>query len=116
MPVEFDEYTPETGRVDLTEGTNARQILLLLLENPGIGFTPAEIHEETGISRGSINPTLARLEEGGLVRHKGGYWAAEQDGRLAAASAAVVGLGTVSDTYSDDWYAENPGWSEERPD
>lgn len=116
MPVDFDTYTPDQGRLDLSEGTNAASILALLLEHPDIGFTPAEISEQTGIPRGSINPTLARLEAAGLVRHKGDYWAAAEDDRLAAASAAVLGIKAASETHADDWYARNPGWADELPD
>jgi hypothetical protein len=114
MPVEFDSYTTDQGRLDLSEGTNARAILTLLLEHPGVGFTPAEIHEETGIPKGSVNPTLGRLERAGLVRHKEPYWAAADDERIAAASAAVLGVRTVG--THDDWYAQNDDWAENLPD
>jgi hypothetical protein len=116
MPVDFDTHSPEQGRLDLSEGTNAREILTVLLQHPGVGFTPAELHEQTGIPRGSIGPTLSRLEDAGLVRHKGDYWAAAEDDRLAAASAAVLGLQAIEERYSDDWYANNPDWAADLPD
>lgn len=116
MPVEFDTYSPDDGRLDLTEGTNAHALLSFLLEHPEVGFTPAELHERTGVARGSINPTLARLEQAGLVRHKGEYWAAAEDDRLAAASAAVLGVEAAAEASSDDWYARNPGWADDLPD
>lgn len=116
MPVDFEDYSPDDGRIDLAEGTNARRLLTLLLEHPGVGFTPAELAERTDVARGSVNPTLARLERAGLVRHKGDYWAAVEDDRLAAASAAVLGLDAASEAHGDDWYADNPDWSEDLPD
>ena len=116
MPVDFEEYTPEDGRIDLTEGTNAHALLSFLVEHSGVGFTPAELHEQMDIPRGSVNPTLARLERAGLVRHKGDYWAAADDDRLAAASAAVLGLEAVHDAHSDDWYGQNPGWDADLTD
>lgn len=116
MPVDFEKYSPEDGRIDLTEGTNARALLSFLLEHAGVGFTPAELHAQTDIPRGSVNPTLARLERAGLVRHKGDYWAAEDDDRIAAASASILGLTSVAESYSDDWYARNEGWSEDLDD
>ena len=116
MPVDFEEYAPEDGRIDLTEGTNAHTLLSYLAEHPDVGFTPAELHEQTNVPRGSINPTLARLERAGLVRHKGDYWAAADDDRLAAASAAVLGLQAVHDAHSGDWYAQNPGWADDLDD
>lgn len=116
MPVDFEEYVPEDGRIDLTEGTNAHALLSFLVEHPNIGFTPAELHGQTKVLRGSINPTLARLERAGLVRHKGDYWAAADDDRLAAASAAVLGVQAAHDAYSDDWYAQNPDWADDLGD
>lgn len=116
MPVDFETHSPEDGRVDLTEGTNARILLAFLLEHPGVGFTPAELHERTGVPRGSVNPTLSRLENIGLVRHKGDYWAAAEDDRLAAASASILGLRTAAERHDDDWYARNPGWADDIPD
>lgn len=116
MPVDFEKYSPEDGRIDLTPGTNARVLLAFLLENPEVGFTPAELHDQTDIPRGSINPTLARLERAGLVRHKGDYWAAADDDRIAAAAASVIGLTAVAETYDGDWYARNEGWSDDLAD
>ena len=116
MPVDFEKYSPEDGRIDLTPGTNARVLLSFLLKHPDVGFTPAELHEQTNVPRGSINPTLARLERAGLVRHKGDYWAAADDDRLAAASAAVLGLQAVHDAHSGDWYAQNPDWADDFDD
>ena len=81
-----------------------------------MGFTPAELHDQTDITRGSINPTLARLERAGLVRHKGDYWAAEDDDRIAAATASVIGLTAIAETFDDDWYARNEDWSDDLDD
>jgi DNA-binding IclR family transcriptional regulator len=102
--------------LDLSDGSNAQVILEYLLKNPGIGYTPAELGEATGIPRGSVGPTLKRLEDAGLVRHKKPYWAAAEDGRLAAAAASVIGLEGVASRYSDDWYANNEGWADDLPD
>lgn len=116
MPVEFDAYQPDQGRIDLIEGTNAWKLLSVLLEHRGVGFTAKELHDQTGVARGSVNPTLNRLEQAGLVRHKGDYWAATEDDRLAAASAAVLGLQAIDEAYEDDWYGRHPGWTEDIED
>ena len=116
MPVDFETHDPGDSRVDLSEGSNARRLLAFLLEHPTVGYTPAELAEETGVARGSVGPTLSRLEAAGLVRHKEPYWAAAEDDRLAAAVASFVGVETTAATYSDDWYAQNDGWAEELPD
>ena len=116
MPVDFETHEPGNPRVDLSEGTNAGQLLEFLLENPTVGYTPAELAGETGVARGSVGPTLHRLETAGLVRHKEPYWAAAEDDRIATATAAFLGVETAAATYSDDWYAQSDGWAEELPD
>jgi hypothetical protein len=116
MPVKFDEYGEGQGRMDLSEGTNARRILSFLAAHPGLGFTPKEIHEETGVPRGSVGATLKRLEEQGLVRHKGNYWAAANDDRLASYFGAKLGMDAIEDRFGDDYYGQNPDWAEDLPD
>jgi len=116
MPVDFETHEPGDPRVDLSEGTNARRLLAFLLETPTVGYTPTELAEETGVPRGSVGPTLHRLEAAGLVRHKEPYWAATEDDRLASAMAAFVGLAATASTYGDDWYGQTEEWAEELPD
>lgn len=116
MPVDFETHEPGNPRIDLSEGTNARQLLEFLLQTPTVGYTPAELAAETGIPRGSIGPTLQRLAAAGLVRHKEPYWAAAEDDRIAAATAAFLGIEATAARYTDDWYAQNEDWAEELPD
>jgi hypothetical protein len=116
MPVDFETHDPGDPRVDLSEGTNARRLLEFLLASPTVGYTPAELADETAVPRGSIGPTLQRLEAAGLVRHKEPYWAATEDDRLAAATAAFLGVEAAAAAYDDDWYARNDGWADELPD
>ncbi len=116
MPVDFETHEPGSPRVDLKKGTNARRLLTFLLETPTVGYTPAELAAKTGVPRGSVGPTLNRLEAAGLVRHKEPYWAAPEDDRIAAATASFLGLETAAANYSDDWYAQNEGWAEAVPD
>ena len=116
MPVDFDAYDPGQGRMDLAEGTNARRILAFLAGHPDVGFTPKEIHEATGVARGSVGPTLRRLAEHGLVRHKGDYWATADDDRLAAISSVALSMDAVRERFGDDWYGQNPDWADDLPD
>lgn len=116
MPVDFETYDPDDSRVDLAEGTNARKLMEFLLTNSGVGYTPAELAAQTDVPRGSVGPTLKRLEQAGLVRHKEPYWAAAADDRVAAATAAFIGVGTAGTSFEGDWYDENEGWAEDLPD
>lgn len=107
MPVDFESYDPDTnpgGGLRLTEESNAFEILQFLANNPGQGFTPKEIREETGVPRGSVGTTLTRLEERELVRHKKPYWAIGDDDRLGAYAAMIHGLDAMEDRFGDeDW-------------
>lgn len=116
MPVEFEEYDPNQGRLDLTPGTNAHDILAFLASHPDLGFTPKEIHTATDIPRGSVGTTLERLREHGLVRHRGDYWAVVPDDRLLAVEGISLSMDAVADQFGDDWYARNPDWAEDLPD
>lgn len=73
MPVEFDQYNPDSGSI--RESSNAGQILRFLARSPESGFAPTEIANHLDLARGSVGPTLQRLEERGLVRHKEPFWA-----------------------------------------
>ncbi|MDY7082232.1 MAG: helix-turn-helix domain-containing protein [Halobacteria archaeon] len=81
MPVEFEEYDPKIHE-DVT-ATNENQILVFLAQHPAKGFTPKEIHDATGIPRGSIGTTLKRMKEKGLVRHKEPYWSVADNERTS---------------------------------
>lgn len=115
MPVEFGSYDPSQGRLDLMEGTNARRILAFLASRSQLGFTPREIHEGTGVARGSVGPTLRRLSEHGLVEHKGDYWAVAED-RVAALAGVTLSMDAVDERLGDDWYGRNTDWAENLPD
>ena len=76
MPIDIDRFE-RSEETDLTSSgrTNAERILGFLAKNSEQAYTPKEIHEETEIPRGSVGVVLSRLEERGLVRHRGDYWA-----------------------------------------
>lgn len=104
MPISIDRFEDEPADIlDLQEGTQPYRILEFLAENSDQAFTQTEIHERTGITRGSVGAVLSRLEERGLVRHRGRYWALAEDDRLAS-YAAQTGASSASTT--DDYYGE----------
>jgi len=110
MPIDIDRF--EEGSADeLRAGgqTNAEEILSFLASSPEKAFTPKEIHEATDVARGSVGVVLSRLEERGLVRHRGEYWAIADDEdvektltALATARAATDRLGSED---PDEWGA-----------
>jgi len=107
MPVQFDTYDENTGAIDLTEGSNAHTVLSFLAEHPDQGFTPKEIHQETNIPYGSVGPTLNRLEEHGLVRHKEPYWAIGDPDQLSSYAAMESTITAIEERLGsedpDDW-------------
>lgn len=109
MPIDFSEYEGVTdvagGAID--PDSNAYRILAFLASNPDLGFTPKEIHRETGIPRGSVGTTLSRLEERGLVRHKEPYWAADPRG-IEAYEAVLSGLRVVEASTTYEWGDADP--------
>ena len=66
-------------------------------------MTQTEIHEVTEIKRGSVGAVLSRLEDRGLVRHRGRYWAIGEDDRLASYAAQTQ---ASSASTTDDYYGE----------
>lgn len=105
MPIGIDRFEDEPADVlELREGTNPHRILRFLAENSDQAFTQTEIHEATDVKRGSVGAVLSRLEERGLVRHRGRYWAIGEDDRLASYAAQT---GASSASTSDDYYGED---------
>lgn len=75
MPISIDAFEEGTEQELRRRGTNSEAILFFLMDHTDKAFTPAEIAEGTSVARNSVGPTLKRLEERNLVRHKGRYWA-----------------------------------------
>jgi len=76
MPIDIDRFEEGSPAVRQSDGpTNAEVILSFLARHPEQAYTPKELHEATDVARGSVGVVLSRLEERGLVRHRGDYWA-----------------------------------------
>lgn len=71
----FEDGDPES----LDDPTNAERVLSFLARYDDRAWKQSEIADRTGVKRGSIGPVLRRLDERGLVRHKGEYWAITDD-------------------------------------
>lgn len=104
MPINIDRFEDESEDVlSFTKGTQPHTILTFLAANDEQAFTQTEIHEATDIPRGSVGVVLSRLEERGLVRHRGRYWAVAPDDRLAGYAAQQA---ASSSSTTDDYYGE----------
>ena len=105
MPIGIDAFDDEPdAALDVAPGTQPYRVLAFLAEHDDQAFTQTEIHERTEIKRGSVGAVLSRLEDRGLVRHRGRYWAIAEDDRLAsfAAQQAASSASTTDDYYGGD--------------
>lgn len=108
MPITEDEFRTideDTPTVDLAPDTTQGKIYLFLLENAEKAFRQREIVDAVDVPRGSVGPTLKRLEEHGLVEHRGRYW------KIADAEHATASAGVFSASTADEI---DGGFSEEK--
>jgi len=104
VPINIDRFEDDPeDTLETREGTQPHTILTFLSANDEQAFTQTEIHEGTDIPRGSVGVVLSRLEERGLVRHRGRYWAIAEDERLASYAAQQA---ASSASTTDDYYGE----------
>lgn len=112
MPIKLDSNDEAPP---VRPGTNAHELLMVLLEHPDMGFSPKELAELTDVPHSSVYKTLARLREKGLVRNVDSYWAIAED-VASSRIANVVSLQQIEAAYGDDAYGNDDDWAEEVPD
>lgn len=108
MPIDIEQFEDGPEETLRAGGpTNAESLLAFLAEHAAQAFTPKEIHEATDIPRGSVGVVLSRLEDRGLVRHRGEYWAVARDAdvetTLAAISTARAASERLGPEDPDEW-------------
>lgn len=74
MSIDIDQFDAHSSE-ELEELSNAEYVLQFLYDNRDKAWKATEIATQTAVNENSIHPVLGRLEERGLVRHKGAYWA-----------------------------------------
>lgn len=79
IDIETFENTPEE---ELRAMSNPEKVLQFLLTNDDKAFKAVEIANRADVNRNSISTVLGRLEDRGLVRHKGEYWAIGEKDRI----------------------------------
>lgn len=108
MPIDIDRFRTEPEE-NLQAGgpTNAERVTAFLSANADKAFTPKEISEATDVSSGSIGVVLSRLEEQGLVDHRGEYWAigseADAATTLTASETARAATERFGSETPEDW-------------
>ena len=110
MPIDIERFEEDPVEELRASGrTNAEKILTFLASDPEQAFSPKEIHEATDVARGSVGVVLSRLEERGLVRHRGEYWAIADDAdvkkTLSALTTARAATDRLGEENPDEWGA-----------
>ncbi|GAB7020465.1 MarR family transcriptional regulator [Halostagnicola bangensis] len=78
MSIDINRFN-ESSSEELEEISNPELVLRFLWENRDQAWKAKKIARRTEITENSIHPVLSRLEDRGLVRHKGAYWAITDD-------------------------------------
>ena len=105
MPISIDEFeTQDEELLGFDKKSNAFRVLKFLTDNSDTAFSASEISQGAKVKKGSIGTVLSRLEENGLVRHKGKYWAIAEDDRLASFTAMTE---ASSSSVDDDYFGED---------
>lgn len=116
MPISRDQFGEMVGDRDgPTPGTNAAKILRFLRDNPDKAFTQSEIAEETGVTSGSVGPTLVGLRERGRVDHRGKYWRVSDHDRNVDATAGHAAEALAARENGDET-PQMEGWQEHAVD
>ena len=103
MPIDIEtfESSPE-DRLQHSGETNADRVMRFLATHPDQAFTQSEIRDATDVKAGSISVVLSRLEDRGLVRHKGNYWALGEADEVAAYVSMVESTRTANDRFDEE--------------
>lgn len=108
MPIDIEtfEAAPEDHLRDTGE-TNADRVMWFLAAHPDQAFTQSEIRDATEVKTGSISVVLSRLEDRGLVRHRGHYWALGEVDDVAAYASLLESTRAANDRLGaedmDEW-------------
>ena len=103
MPIDIDTFEstpPERLRSD--GETNADRVMRFLAAHPDQAFTQSEIRDATDVKAGSISVVLSRLEDRGLVRHKGNYWALGEADDVAAYASMLESTRAANDRFGEE--------------
>jgi len=108
MPISKDKFQSidEDGPSlpDLSPDTTQGTVYRFLVAHADQAFRQRELVDAIDVPEGSVGPTLKRLEEHGLVDHRGQFWAIA-DAEHAVASAGFHGAATADDLdggFSDE--------------
>jgi DNA-binding MarR family transcriptional regulator len=113
MPISTDRF--ETIDDDaVSPETNADRITQFLLENDDLAYRMSEIVEALDIPRGSVGPTLSRLEDAGVVDHRANYWRISD--HYTASAAGLAHTAEAASQYDDGKEFDVASWAADADD
>ena len=103
MPIDIETFeSASEDRLQHSGETNADRVMPFLTAHPDQAFTQSEIRDATEIKAGSISVVLSRLEDRGLVRHKGNYWALGEVDDVAAYGSMLESTRAANDRFGEE--------------
>ncbi|WP_330632200.1 MarR family transcriptional regulator [Halocatena halophila] len=103
MPIDIERFEEsDESELRARSPTNAEIILTFLASDPEQAYLPKEIHDRTGVPRGSVGVVLSRLEDRGLVRHRGEYWAITESDEIHSVLSTLRSAAAVSDRFGPE--------------
>lgn len=103
MPIDIEQFESRDEEALRAGGpTNAEVVLAFLAANDDQAFTPKEVHEATGLPRGSVGVVLSRLADRDLVRHRGEYWAIDPDAGVDRTLTALTTARSATERFGPE--------------
>ncbi|QLH77231.1 MarR family transcriptional regulator [Halosimplex rubrum] len=103
MPIDIETFESSSeDHLQHSGVTNADRVMRFLATHPDQAFTQSEIRDETDVKAGSISVVLSRLEDRGLVRHKGNYWAIGEADEVAAYASLSESTRAANDRFGEE--------------
>ena len=103
MPIDIETFeSTDEDQLQHSGETNADRVMRFLAAHPDHAFTQSEIRDATDVKAGSISVVLSRLEDRGLVRHKGNYWALGDADEVAAYTSMVESTRAANDRFGEE--------------
>jgi hypothetical protein len=103
MPIDIETFeSSPADRLQSSGETNADRVMRFLAAHSDQAFTQSEIRDGTDVKAGSISVVLSRLEDRGLVRHKGNYWALGEDDAVAAYTSLLESTRAANDRFGEE--------------
>lgn len=108
MPIDIETFESSSeDHLQHSGETNADRVMRFLATHPDQAFMQSEIRDATDVKPGSISVVLSRLEDRGLVRHKGTYWALGEADEVAEYANMIESTRAANDRFGaedvDEW-------------